>query len=303
MTDALAAILDARGRPPRQGDGDDGRGLLLDHPDYHKCTSLLATGKVLFGACNWWPSVPCEDVRTTLWTATANPPGSIGHRPATRPSLFADAGMALLRDHAGEPGEIWCRCDHGPHGYLSIAAHAHADALSIEVRHGGIDVLADPGTYCYHGEPEWRAYFRSTLGHNTLELSGSDQSTSRGPFLWVRHAQTRLIRASGLDDGPLAEWTASHNGYDTLNPAAVHQRTVKLDRTARRVIVEDIIESRGEHPCRLAFHLGPTVQCSLENAIARLSWQVDHQELTAVMATCREIKDAASATPLVPLKS
>ena len=44
--------------------------------------------------------------------------------PGQRPSRFADAGVTLLRTH-GE-NEIWCRCDGGPHGYLSIAAHAHA---------------------------------------------------------------------------------------------------------------------------------------------------------------------------------
>ena len=57
----------------------------------------------------------------------------------------------------GRPDELWCRADHGPHGYLSIAAHAHADALAIEVRVGGVDVLADPGTYCYGADPAWRA--------------------------------------------------------------------------------------------------------------------------------------------------
>ena len=82
----------------------------------------------------------------------------------------------------------------------------------------------------------------------------------------------------------VAEWTASHDGYETLNPAAVHHRTVKLDRAARRLIIEDFVHSDGEHPCRLAFHLGPTVQCGLENAIARLAWQVDRQELAAVMS-------------------
>ena len=46
---------------------------------------------------------------------------------------------------------------------LMLAAyHGHADALSVEVRHEGVDILADPGTYCYHGEPEWRRWFRST---------------------------------------------------------------------------------------------------------------------------------------------
>src|SRR5439155_507878 len=79
-------------------------------------------------------------------------------RPAARPFELPDAGMTILRTPATDEPEIWVRCDGGPHGFLSIAAHAHADALSVEVRHGGVDVLADPGTYCYHGEPEWRQY-------------------------------------------------------------------------------------------------------------------------------------------------
>ena len=126
-----------------------------------------------------------------------SPPGRspAGARPARRPSLFADAGMALLRDPDGRPDELWCRADHGPHGYLSIAAHAHADALAIEVRVGGVDVLADPGTYCYGAEPAWRAYFRSTLAHNTLEVGGVDQSVAAGPHLWTRQARAELEQA------------------------------------------------------------------------------------------------------------
>ena len=36
MTDALVAVMDARRRPPRQGDTDDGHGLLLDEPGYDR---------------------------------------------------------------------------------------------------------------------------------------------------------------------------------------------------------------------------------------------------------------------------
>ena len=114
-------------------------------------------------------------------------------RPERRPSHFDDAGLTLMRSSPSDGEEIWCRCDAGPHGFLSIAAHAHADALAVEVRHDGMDVLADPGTYCYHGEPRWRSYFRSTLAHNTIEVAGPDQSTSGGPFLWTRHAQSTLM--------------------------------------------------------------------------------------------------------------
>ena len=153
MTDALAAVVDVRLRPPRQGDGDDGHGLLLDGPGYDRWASLLATGAALFGPASWWPDVPRDDARTALWTRLADRAVPGGPRPQDRPSLFADAGMAILRDTDRQPDELWCRADHGPHGYLSIAAHAHADALSIEVRVGGVDVLADPGTYCYGADP------------------------------------------------------------------------------------------------------------------------------------------------------
>jgi hypothetical protein len=270
MTDALAAVVDTRLRPPRQGDGDDGHGLLLDGPGYDRWASLLATGAALFGPAPWWPVVPAGDVRTALWTRLATRPRP-GTRPARRPSLFADAGLALLRDPEGGPDELWCRADHGPHGYLSIAAHAHADALAVEVRVGGVDVLADPGTYCYGAEPAWRDWFRSTLAHNTLEVGGADQSLAAGPHLWGRQARAELEAVDGLDDGPVAEWRAVHHGYRRLRPPSVHRRQLRLDRRARRLVIEDRLEG-GAHDCRLAFHLGPDVACTLEGGRAVLAW-------------------------------
>jgi Heparinase II/III-like protein/Heparinase II/III N-terminus len=282
MVDALAAVVDIRLRPPRQGDADDGHGLLLDGPGYDRWASLLHTGAVLWGAQPWWPLVPEGDVRTPLWTrlvgASAGRPAGTrgllptGPRPAQRPSLFADAGMVLLRDQEPRPDELWCRADHGPHGYLSIAAHAHADALAVEVRVGGVDVLADPGTYCYGSEPSWRAYFPSTVAHNTLEVGGVDQSVAGGPHLWTRHAKADLEHADGLDDGPVAEWQAVHRGYRRLRPAAMHRRAVRLERHARRLVIEDRLVTTGAHDCRLAFHLGHGVVCVLRGSQATLRW-------------------------------
>ena len=158
MTDAAAALTDAAAQPPRQGDGDDGSALRLDGAIENTVerragapwSPILALGAVVFGPLSWWPPV--------------------------EPTVLSTLVGSLWREQRW--AEIWCRCDGGPHGFLATAAHAHADALSIEVRHDGVDVLADPGTYCYHGEPEWRSYFRSTRGHNTIELAGADQSRS-----------------------------------------------------------------------------------------------------------------------------
>lgn len=271
MTDALAAVLDAGGRPPRQGDGDEASGLLLDHPAYDRWGALLATGRELFGAAAWWPPVPEPDVRTALWTALARPPDLDAARAPARPDLFPAAGLCFLRSGHGA-NEIWCRCDHGPLGYLSTAAHGHADALSLEVRVGGVELLVDPGTYCYHGEPRWRAFFRSTIAHATLEVAGCDQSTQAGPFLWWRPARTRLREVAGLGEGPVARWSAEHDGYTRLRPPVVHRRAVMLDRVRRSLTIRDALVGRGMHPVRLVFPLGPRIEVTLDGSVARLLW-------------------------------
>ena len=228
MTDALAAVVDVRLRPPRQGDADDGHGLLLDGPGYDRWASLLATGAALFGPAALVAGRRPRGRRAHRavdrgWPPGRSPPGPGRER---RPSHFADAGMTLLRaTGTAGPTSSGAGPTHGPHGYLSIAAHAHADALAVEVRVGGVDVLADPGTYCYGAEPAWRAYFRSTVAHNTLEVGGVDQSVAAGPHLWTRQARAELEEVAGLDGGPVAEWRAAHHGYRRLRPPAVHRRT------------------------------------------------------------------------------
>ncbi|MER5888835.1 alginate lyase family protein [Streptomyces sp. NPDC001941] len=273
MTDALAAVVDDRLRPPRQGDSDDGHGLVVDGPGTDRWGSLLATGEAVFGRLDWWPVVTGTDVRTPLLAALARPSAAGAARPASRPGHFADAGLTVLRG----PGGIWCRCDGGPHGFLSIAAHAHADALSVEVRHDGVDVLADPGTYCYHGQPEWRRYFRSTLGHNTLELDGTDQSVSGGPFLWTRHARTRVLKAEATGGGTL-RWCAEHDGYQP----SVHRRRVDLDPETRELLIVDEVTGP-RRDARLVFHLGPAVSAELTGNRAELRWSADGEDRSAVL--------------------
>ncbi|ANP53397.1 hypothetical protein J2Z21_008103 [Streptomyces griseochromogenes] len=281
MTDALAAVVDNRLRPPRQGDADDGHGLVVDGAGTDRWASLLATGDAVFGRLTWWPAVTGTDVRTPLLAALIRPYAEQGTapaviRPASRPGHFADAGMTVLRG----PEEIWCRCDGGPHGFLSIAAHAHADALSVEVRHDGVDVLADPGTFCYHGQPEWRQYFRSTLGHNTLRLDGGDQSVSGGPFLWTRHARSRVLAADTADasDEGTVRWCAEHDGYQR----SVHRRRVELTAASQELRVVD--EVRGpRRAVQLAFHLGPAIAADLAGNRAVLTWIRDGEGRSAVL--------------------
>lgn len=267
--DAAAAMTDATGGPPRQGDGDEGRALALDPPEDDPWGTMLALGAALVGPVGWWPGTRDSVLAAALGSLGGTV--SLTGRPAVRPSSFADAGMTLLRTTPGTRPEVWCRCDGGPHGFLAIAAHAHADALSVELRHDGVDVLVDPGTYCYHGEPEWRDYFRSTLAHNTVEVDGASQSVSGGPFLWSRHAPTELVR-SETDPTRRQVWTARHDGYERLRPRVRHERTVAMDAEGHALEIVDHLTGRGPSTVRLPLHLGPDVEVRLEGDHAFLEW-------------------------------
>jgi Heparinase II/III-like protein/Heparinase II/III N-terminus len=292
MADAWAAQLDVTKRPPRQGDSDDAYALLIDPSGRaRRALGLLAEAKALVGAAPWWPETP-RDLGAAVFTAIAarRPRPPVAKRPSRRPNLFADAGIALLRDLDGRPDEIWCRCDHGPHGYLAIAAHAHADALSVEVRHGGVDLLIDPGTYCYLGDPAMRRYVRSTIAHNTLEIGGQDQALYGGSFLWLDQPRAYAGAVSGLDDGPIARWRARHEGYRKQPGQPIHERAVTLDRTARRLHIEDKIVGNGPFPVRLAYHLGPAIETRREGDTLNLKWQAGGQPFIGRLVLSPELE-------------
>lgn len=268
--DAAAALLDVTGSPPRQGDGDEGRALVIDDPDQASWAGLLDWGRALVGPCDWWPDQQPTVVGAVLGGLLGSPRMTRG-RPERRPRQFPAAGITILSSDPARGPEIWCRCDGGPLGFLSIAAHGHADALSIEVRHDGVDVLVDPGTYCYHGEPAWRSYFRSTRAHNTLELDGTSQAIEGGPFLWSTTVPVEPLALDGVD-ADVTTWAACHHGYRRLPGSPVHERTVRLDRVARRLVLVDRVRSGSGHEVRLHFHPGPAVNVVVDGALARLAW-------------------------------
>jgi hypothetical protein len=270
MLDVVAATVDVRLQAPRQGDGDDGRALVLAPPGDDRWASLLALGEKVFGAPAWWPALE-GDAASTMVASIAHPHPQ-GHRSSHRPSHYDDAGLTIMRSAPEDGPEIWCRCDSGPHGFLSIAAHAHADALAVEVRHDGVEILADPGTYCYQGEARWRSYFRSTLGHNTVEISGQNQSESAGSTLWRRHARSRLLELDVGEDGEVVCWSAEHDGYAALEPPVGHRRTVGLSTRGRRIDIVDRVETSGRCDVRMAFHLGPAVTAEIQGRHVMLTW-------------------------------
>jgi len=156
------------------------------------------------------------------------------------PTTTEDAGLFVLRH-----GNIAVLADAGPHGYLSIAAHAHADALAFTLTVAGKPVFVDSGTCDYFRSDADRRYFRSTRAHNTVVVDGLDQSTQAGPFLWSRQAKTTVESWDGQT------LVASHDGYRGI----IHRRRFAL--RGNILEITDTLEGGGEHDVALLFHLAP----------------------------------------------
>jgi Heparinase II/III-like protein/Heparinase II/III N-terminus len=266
LADCAAALVDTSLRPPRRGDSGEGRGLVLDAPTPNNWPSTLALAGALVGQQDWWPQLPVNAM-SAIVGAMAGSRRQIGSRPSRRPSHFAEAGITLLRTTG--KNEIWCLCDGSLRGHRGIATHARADALSVEVRYAGVDILADPGILCFHGRRAWRSFFRSLIGRTIPESGDPGQPGAGDPFTWAAHAHDRAIEV--LDDGDIARWTAEHDGYASLDPPARHRRSVLLDRASRSIDIIDEIDG-GSHDISLAFRLGPDVRAELEESCAVLTW-------------------------------
>jgi hypothetical protein len=163
--------------------------------------------------------------------------------PANSPVLFPDAGVAVL---SHQPAHIVVDTRAFGHGG---AGHSHAHALSVVFRYKGRDILIDPGTYTYTGEPEWRARFRGTALHNTVRTDELDQARGTGPFRWEDKPVTQILNWM-----PGTEWTYLH--------AACSYRGLRHDRhfvwvaASEILAVVDVVTGAGRHKIEQFWHLG-----------------------------------------------
>lgn len=129
--------------------------------------------------------------------------------------------------------------DVGELGFGSIAAHGHADALSIVYHNNNNPIFIDSGTYIYNVEHMWRNYFRETENHNTLSVEGKSQSKIEGPFLWSKKAKVSLSDYG--ENKNLVYFKAQHEGYFP----GIHQRAITHLKSENIIIIEDSFNEKG----------------------------------------------------------
>lgn len=266
LAEFIAALQDAGGNVPMTGDADDAQMVRLAHEaGWSPYRSLLASCAVLYGRADFKRKAGNFDDKNA-WLF-----GAQGRRrwdalavtgPERPKRAFPEGGYYLLGTDFGTAREVRLVADCAPLGYLSIAAHGHADALAFTLSLGGEELLVDPGTYAYHTQKLWRDYFRSTAAHNTVQVDGQDQSEIGGNFMWLRKAQASLL--AHAPDAAVQVFAGEHDGYTRLADPVRHRREVAYDTTCHRIVIKDILQCRLEHQVALHWHFAEACQVTAD---------------------------------------
>ena len=144
---------------------------------------------------------------------------------------YKKGGYTVLRSR---DYKVLIGIDHAELGFGSIAAHGHADALSIQAFYEGKPVLVDSGTYNYHVPKSVRNEIRSTKAHNTAYVEGVEQAEMLGPFLWGKRYKVENVAANENESCVEIDATISYSGI-------THRRKIAFD-FERKLVVEDFVD-------------------------------------------------------------
>ena len=240
MAGYLDALLGPSGSLVFIGDDDGGR---LFHPygtrnQFGRAT--VATAATLLDGEAWgWQA---EDLHSQgdWWLGLGAAPQP--RQPSPTSSLFPDAGLAIMA--CGRNQIIVNAGAFGPSG----GGHSHAGALSVVARSGDEEILIDPGTYTYTGEPAWRDWFRGTEAHNTIRIDQLDQATAAGPFRWTNHPQVNLLSWNTNAGRDMLEAECRYRGF-------THRRRVEFQKPDVLIVIDDVAGPAGEHDVEQLWHL------------------------------------------------
>ena len=258
----IRACIRPDGSSPIIGDNDGSRWLGLADHDGNDHAYLVNIGAALFRESNFKLDddppieIPC------LLGADGLDAYSQLQRSAylNNSAVFKDAGIMLLRDQ-----ELYLLMSASKAGMHGRGAHAHNDALSIEVAIDDSVFIADPGSYVYTGNPQERNLFRSTGYHSTVTVDRAEQNSISEvtPFIRGDEAQPQVVE--WFEDEQKTRGAIEHYGYRRLPGPVTHRRTVTFHKTPQVWLVTDDISGEGKHELAFRFHLAPNIRYNFRN--------------------------------------
>jgi len=268
LLDHLMYVTRPDGTTPLIGDDDGGRLVRLGERAPNDFRDTLALGAVLLERGDL-AYVAREATEELVWLLGPRGLQAFEALAATPPDqtsrAFPDGGYFVMREHWRPDGDYaLVRC--GPHGALT-GAHAHADALALELTVMGRPFLVDPGTFTYTGSREARDQFRQSAVHSTVTVDGRSSAVpAAAPFGWASVA--RGVAREWVTHEAFDFFAGEHDGYHSLNPPVTHTRAVLFIKGSYWVIY-DRLASTGDHEVALHLHWAPdvTLHCIGDRAI------------------------------------
>jgi hypothetical protein len=242
MAEYLHAVTGPSGLQPFLGDDDGGR---LFHP--YGCRSRFP-GATLASAAAFLkrPDLlgnACDLPSQAAWWLGGEALRTAAGEGKWESRLFADAGVAVMTS-----GSTHAIVDAGPFGALQ-AGHSHSDTLSIVIRSGDDEILIDPGTCTYTGNPELREWFRGSSAHNSIRIDGRDQAVAAGPFRWNRCPEVAILDWQTNSERDVLEAECRYAGF-------THRRRVEFRKPGTFLIADRVDGPSGDHDTEQFWHLG-----------------------------------------------
>jgi hypothetical protein len=264
MAEILAAITGPDGTLPFLGDDDGGRLFHPFGPRHGFARATLATCSVVLGRQYFRYNESDLLDQAAWWVGPRSKSANPAPLALAASRYFPQTGLVSMQS-----GDVHLLFDAGPFGPWS-GGHSHSDTLSFVVRAGNREILIDPGTYTYVGDPEWRNRFRGSAFHNTLRVDGRDQAGPAGPFRWLNKPAVEVLEWESTPELDTVEAACSYAGIR-------HRRRFSFAKEERVVTILDLVEGEGEHEIEQFWHAGEAIR-----EIAPGRWRIGEcAELTA----------------------
>ena len=240
--DFIYQLQDDSGRVPNYGANDGALIIPLNSCEYLNYKPVIQAGYYLFNKEKLYDNgLWSEDL---LWLFGKD---ALDSRVAEIPRIDfrAEAGGYYTTRKKNSWAMIRC------HSFKDRPSHA--DMLTLDLWHKGINILRDSGSYQYNCEPLWQNYFSSTSAHNTVAVDALDQMTKGTRFMWFDWTKSKIILSKIFQDAQLKLFQGEHYGYHRDGINVIHRRAI-LSAEDSWVIIDDIVGS-GEHDIELFWHL------------------------------------------------
>jgi hypothetical protein len=252
---ASATWCSEQGLAPQIGDNDSGRALALTDRVSLEHGYLADLGAVLFldEGLRKPQQAPADEVLWLFGEEGLNTWRALA--PRWRPRSFSSpqGGIHVLRG-----GGAVVTLSAGPQGERGAGSHSHNDKLSFELHLDGLPLIVDPGSPTYVRDPAERNAHRSTSAHNCLEVDGQEQVPFDPNRLFTLPEGTRAAVSAFESGDECDKVVAAHEGYLRLRQPVRVQRALELQKAARALVVEDVLEGLGVRSLRMNLQLADT---------------------------------------------